>query len=336
MRSRLKKDFKVCCLLLVVVFALIGFYNTLIFLQHRSIKGFVESREAERDYEPELLYNMNGGEPLFLVNPEYEQSFIFFEGFRALAPAGMYEDWFREIHQKQEINILVPVYGLQSFPFAQRDRGSEWHYQEDMRTGIQIYDAYTALLPENHRIVTGSMSFGTLLNLAVCAKAERKPDAVILMSPLNSGLDFRAAGEIVHWLSKQTSWLRHIIPYSRAGTPPGRATPWDIVNDQINVEVAETFYMNYEDSSQYGYQTEIIAGWLEERLVPLTKDLEITIIWGDSDLYFSQEGFNNLASLLSEAGNNVSLNVMHNSGHMVLLDNDRNRAREIVLEVFTQ
>lgn len=333
---KVKKGLRVIIFILVVVFAIFGFYNALIYMQHRSIKTYVESREAEREYEPELLYNLNGGEPLFLVNPDYEQTFIFFEGFRALAPAGMYEEWFREIHQRHQVNIIVPVYGLQSFPFAQRDRGAEWHYQEDMRTGIQIYDAYTSLLPENHRVVTGSMSFGTLVNLAICAKSERKPDAVILMSPLNSGLDFRAAGEIVHWLSKQTSWLRYVIPYSRAGTPPGRATPWDIVNDQINREVAETFYMNYEDSSQYGYQTEIIATWMEERLVPLAKDLEITLIWGDSDLYFSQDGFHNLAASLEKAGNKVSVGVMQNSGHMVLLDNDRVKAREIILEQLTR
>ncbi len=334
MKNNIKKVLKISGCVLIVVLALIGFYETVMYLQYLSIKSYTEGKEAGREYEPELLYNMKGGQPLFLVNPAYEQTLFFFEGFRALSPAGMYEEWFREIHREHKINIIVPVYGLQSFPFAQRDRGDEWHYQEDMRTGIQIYDAYTSLLPEDHRIVTGSMSFGTLLNLAVCAKGNRVPDQVILMSPLNSGLDFRAAGELVHWLSKQMSWLRYIIPYSRAGTPPGRATPWDIVNDEINIEVAEKFYMSHEDSSQYGYQNEIISAWMEERLVPLISEQNITFIWGDSDLYFSQEGFHNLAAVLEEAGNTVSVNIMQNSGHMVLLDNDRDRAKQIIMEIF--
>ncbi len=46
----------------------------------------------------------------------------------------------------------------------------------------------------------------------------------------NSGLDYQAAGPLIHWLSKQTSWLQYIILFTPLSAPPNRASVWDIVN----------------------------------------------------------------------------------------------------------
>ena len=80
--------------------------------------------------------------------------------------------WLRYLHQKEKVNIIGPVYGLQGYPFNERNR--QWYFQEDIREALQIYDAYTSLLPDSHRVVVASMSLGTLPNLAICApgKAE--------------------------------------------------------------------------------------------------------------------------------------------------------------------
>lgn len=50
----------------------------------------------------------------------------------AQMPAGTYKDWFEDIHQTYRVNIIVPVYGLQSSAFAMRNR--EWFFQKDIRT----------------------------------------------------------------------------------------------------------------------------------------------------------------------------------------------------------
>ncbi len=329
----MKKILKIIGFILLVIFAIFGLYKAIIYIQYLSIKAYAEDFEKGREYDPELLYLKKGGEPLFLVKKEYDTTLYFVEGFRALAPAGMYADWFHKLHNEYRINIIAPVYGLQSFPFEQRDRGDEWHYQEDMRTGLQIFDAYTSLLPDNHKVITASMSFGTLINLTICAKADRKPDFVVLMSPLNSYLDFKAAGDLVHWFSKQTSWLRYIMPYSKASTPPNRVSPWDIVNDEKNKEIYREFYMNPEDSAEYGYQNEAIAKWMEDKLIPKVNDMKITVIWGDSDLYFNQDGFKNISEMLDNAGNDVETHIIKNSGHMVLMDNGEEEVKDIILEI---
>ncbi len=328
----MKKVLRIIGFVLLVIFAIYGLYKAIIYVQYLSIKAYAEDFEKGREYDPELLYLKKGGESLLLINPEYDTTLYFVEGFRALAPAGMYADWFHELHNEHQINVIVPVYGLQSFPFEQRDRGDEWHYQEDMRTGIQIYDAYTSLLPDDHKVVTASMSFGALINMAICVKAMRTPDSVIFMSPLNSKLDFRAAGELVHWFSQQTSWLRYIMPYSTASTPPNRLSPWDIVNDEKNRQIYEEFYMNPEDSAEYGYKNEVIAKWMEDNLIPQVKGMDITVMWGDSDLYFNQDGFKAFADMLEDSGNKVQTHIMENSGHMILMDNSEKIAKDIVME----
>jgi len=234
-------------------------------------------------------------------------------------PAGMYVDWLQELHRTAKTNIIVPVYGLQSSPFAMRNR--QWFFQEDMRTVLQIYDAYTALLPADHRIVTVSMSFGTLPHLAIAAHAQRPPDALVLLSPLNTGMEYKVARKLVYWLSKQTAWLQHVILFSTITPPPNRATVWDIVNRQANLRIAAQVPINPEDNVRLGHQVELAAAWMERDLVPQVKGRDITLVWGDSDLFFSQAGFGALAAQLRTSGNHVDTVTVRDSGHMVLLDN---------------
>lgn len=336
MKKKIKKILKITSIMLLSCFALVGMYSSCMSFQYQQTKSYAENMEADREYDDIMLYNEKGGEPIVWVNPEYKSTLFFMEGFRALSPGGMYEEWLKELYNKHNINIIVPVYGLQSWPFKQRNRGGDWHYQEDIRTTTQIYDAYTSLLPQGHRVIVVSMSFGTLNNLAICSEGQRKPDASILLSPLNSELDFKAAGDLVHWFSKQTSWLRYVMPFSKASTPPNRVSPWDIVNEEKNKEVNDKFYINPEDSSEYGYQNEQIAKWIESELVPRVQNMDITVIWGDSDLFFNQNGFKHLAEKLDDAGNTVETKVIENSGHMVLMDNGEDVVKSIILDKLIQ
>lgn len=314
----------------VLLFALYGLYEAFLNLQYQLYENKVSKIEKDRKIDPILLYNKELGEPLFLINPNYKSTFFFMEGFKACTPAGMYKHWLNELHTKYKVNVIVPVYGLQSWPFQQRNR--EWYHQEDMRTILQIYEAYTSQIPKTHKLVVASMSFGTLGNLTIAARAKRKANKVILMSPLNSGMEFRAAGEIVYWLSKQTSWLQHIIIFSDAGIPPNRKSVWDIVNAEKNIKIASQNIYNPENNSRHGYQVELIAKWMEETIVPKVEGMDILVSWGNNDLFFSQKGFEELSQKLKKAGNRVETLTLKNSGHMVLMDNAEKQLKSRILQ----
>ncbi|MGL4370825.1 MAG: hypothetical protein ACRCUT_14305, partial [Spirochaetota bacterium] len=228
--------------IIIVLFALAGLYNLYIKILYSHARERAGKIESAWSFDPDLKYNKDGGEPLFLVAPENKVSLIFMEGFRTQNPAGMYLPWLKEIHKKYHVNIFVPVYGLQSSPFALRYR--EWHCEEDMRTVLQAYDAYTALLPEGHRVITMSQSFGTLPHRAILLKAKRSPDEAVFLSPLNGGMEYRAAGELVYWLSTQVSWLKYIIPFTTPSPSPNRVSVWDIVNEESNLSMAKRFPIN--------------------------------------------------------------------------------------------
>jgi hypothetical protein len=284
--------------------------------------------ESKNEYTSITKFNKNGGKPLFLIKPKNNITLFFMEGFRTQNPAGMYRNWFNFLHEEFNINIVVPIYGIQSSPFYLRNR--EWFFEEDLREIIQIYEAYTANLPENHKIIVASQSFGALPNSFICLEAKKKPDLVVFLSPLNSFMEYRASGPIVHWLSKQTSWLRHIFLFTKPAIPPNRKSVWDIVNDEKNLYYAKNFPINPEDSSELGYRSQKAALFMEKNILPFIKNLNIFIAWGDQDLYFSQKGFENFVKILSNQ-NNVEYLKLENSGHMVLLDNGEKILKERIL-----
>ena len=313
---------------------LVGLYQFAMWTQYHLVRIKVEKIESNREYDKDLLFYENGGEPLYLINPDYKTTLFFMEGFRAQGTAGMYIDWFKELHRDYKINIIVPVYGLQSSPFIMRDR--EWHYQEDLRTTIQIYDAYTAMLPKEHRIIGATMSFGAMPLMMIAAKANRPPDYFVLLSPLNTGLDYKVADELTYWFSKQTSWLQYLISHSFPTKSDKRISSWDIVNEENNKKLAEKYDTCPEDNSKKAFSLEQAALYMEEKLIPQVNGKKITIVWGDSDLYFSQSGFQSLAEKLNNAGNDIEIMILENSGHMVLLDNGEAKLKKRILEILLE
>ncbi len=328
--SILVRGIKIILCIIVIIFALIGLHKVFLQVQFNMVEKKVEKIESTRNYDDIFLFNKNGGEPLYLINKNFSKTIFFLEGFRTQAPAGMYIEYFEKLHKEQEVNIIVPVYGLQSSPFDLRNR--EWDFHEDIRNVIQIYDSYTLLLDDNHKILTISQSFGTLPHAAILARGKRKPNNAILLSPLNTGMEFKAAGPLVYWFSKQTSWLRKIMLFSWAQPAPNRDSIWDIINTEMNLKMAKRDDANPEDSSELGYKSENAAFWMQDNLIPLIKNMNIKIFWGDCDLYFSQEGFKKISSELSEK-NNVETFILENSGHMVLLDNQKNVIKRMIMNI---
>jgi len=326
-----KKGIMIVVKILIVVLALTALYRGFIAWQYNSAKKNAEKIEAGWKFDPDLKYNLDGGQPLFLVKPGNKVTMIFMEGFRTQNPAGMYMDWLSELHNKEGINIFVPVYGIQSSPFQLRYR--KWFPEEDIRTVLQAYEAYTALVPKDHRVVTVSQSFGTYPHAGILARAARKPDAAIFLSPLNTSMEYRAAGEFVFWLSKQMNWIQYVISFTKPAPSPSRVSVWDIVNPEKNKKMADRFPINPEDNSHHGVQVQETAQLMEGTLYPQIKGKNILVVNGDSDLYFAQKGFATTTAILEKYGNTVEHVVLKNSGHMVLVDNGEVQLKAKILGI---
>lgn len=328
----MRKMLRTLAVILILLLALVGLAMILHFGQAAAARRRAEVQEEEdRRYGSPLLYNTHGGQPLFLTDPSYRQTLFFLGGFRDQAPAGVYRPWLEGIHREYRCNVIVPVYGLQSWPFEQRNR--EWFFQEDMREVLQIWQAYTARLPENHRLITASVSYGALPHLTIAALASRKPDALALLSPLNSSPEPRTGGPVDRWFRTQLSWGRFLIPYTQTETAQPRVSPWDIVNDRLNRAHHQKGMLNPERNSFQEYQVRRAARYLEEELAPQISGYgpkEILLIWGKRDLYFQQKGFEELADRLASGGNRVESMAVPRSGHRVLLDNGRENVRRRV------
>ncbi len=244
-------------------------YKSYISWQYNSIKSMVESKEAVRSYDKDLLYLLPRGKPILMVNPAYKSTLVFFEGFRTQIGAGHYLEWFKDLHENHQVNIISPIIGLQGWPFKYRNR--PWTHQEDMRAALQIFDAYTAHLPEDHRIVVCSMSFGTLANLTLAAKAKRKANAYVLVSPINTGMEYKSAGKVMRWLATQTHRLQYIVPMVKRGRNPARAEAWDIVNDENNIKIWNLVakdIINWEENLGQAVQVQKISIYMENQLIP--------------------------------------------------------------------
>jgi hypothetical protein len=330
----LKKGGIVLLKTLVVVFACVGLYSSFYSCQYNSAIGKVAKLEANRPYDRDLKYHTPNGEPIFLVRPGNATTLFFIDGFRGQIAAGHYLEWFRMLHDRHGINIVCPVTGLQGWPIAYRTR--EWHREEDMRQALQIYDAYCANLPAAHRVVTGSMSFGGFSNITLAVFGKRKPDAMVMIAPVNTGLDYKSGSALVRWLATQTSWLRYLVPLAMRGGNKERATLYDIVNNEKNLEVWNALSkdtVNWEENLSQGLHLSETSGYMEKDLVPRVKNEKILILYGDSDLTFSAAGFESLAEKLRASGNRVSTVMFPESGHMLLYDNGGDAAKKLVLDV---
>lgn len=322
---------KTVLFIVLCAFALIGIWFSFYQCQIAQATKKVKAIEASRTYDKDMAWNLPNGEPIFMVNPANSITLFFFEGFRGQIGAGQYRDWFQELHTKYKINIVAPIIGVQGYPFELRNR--QWHYIEDMRTALQIYESYTASIPATHKVFVASMSFGALANATIAAKANRKPDGIIFISPLNKGLDYRSQNPIVAWLSTQVEWLRFILPYQMRGRHKARATLWDIVNDDMNRAVFSKYgegMVNPEENLAQAAMVAQARNFLQDTLLPQITSIPYLVLAGDSDLYFTQEGFAEFASILSKK-NTGKLLTLTATGHMVLLDNGAAEAKAAIL-----
>ncbi len=327
-----KRFLKILVILAVSYFALKGLYGSFLDYSYNSVRKFVEQKESSRVYNKDLMYLENpNGYPIMMVNPSNKKTLFFVEGFRGAVGIAIYKDWLEKIHIENKVNIIGPIVGLQGWPFAQRNR--EWHYQEDMRQSLQIYDAYTANLPPDHRIIIATQSFGALSNATIMAFGKRSPDASVLMSPFNSQIEYKSGGAVVKWLATKRRTLQYIMPYMTRKQNPERASYWDIVNNENNIDVWEktaSKIMSWEENMHKGIQLDEAAAYMEKDLLPQIHDKKIVIIYGDEDLYLGKAGFENLAAILKKSGNTVQTIELKKTGHMLLFDNEADKAKAVI------
>jgi|GEM_PF-1338696 len=333
----LKKSLKILAVALIIYFTAIGFYKKFVEWQYNSVKKYVEAKEKLRDYDKDLEYLKPRGEPILWVKPGNRKTLFFIEGFRGQVGAGIYREWFKELHQKHNVNIVAPIIGLQGWRFKHRNR--TWTHHEHMRQVLQIYNAYTATLPATHRVVIGSQSFGALANITINARGIKSPYASVFCAPLNTGLEYKSGGAVIRWLATQTSWLQYIIPYTKRNKNPNRAGLWDIVNKENNKHVWETIardIINWEETLGSSVQVQKVAQYMETRLIPQVKGKRLYVCYGDDDLYFSQKGFKKFGDLLQKSGNSMTTISLEKTGHMLLFDNGGPKVKGLFVKLLTE
>lgn len=72
--------------------------------------------------------------------------------------------------------------------------------------------------------------------------------------------------------------------------------------------------------------------YLQDNLLPQIANIPYLILAGDSDLYFTQEGFAEFASILAKK-NSGKFIILKKTGHMVLLDNGAEEAKSIIISM---
>lgn len=98
-----------------------------------------------------------------------------------------------------------------------------------------------------------------------------------------------------------------------------------------NLKIAAEAPYDPEDCARLGNILDHTGPWMEKEVVSNVHGLDIKLIWGDSDLYFSQSGFENLADKQKQNENRVTTLTLKDSGHMVLFDNGEEQTKKIIL-----
>lgn len=284
-------------------------------------------------YEPELLYFAGGGgdfeqhgSPTFEGSPENKTTLLLFEGYRVLVAGAMHESWFTEL-MARGCNVLAPVLGVQSLPFAQRNLG--WDFRFDMRQALQIFDAAVASASDDQRIVVVGSCFGALPALTVAAL--RKVDALVLVGPMTSGMGRpnRSTSRFETWLNGLER-VDRLLPYFFRSV--GEKGWGDIVNPDVRAAVARRVGFAREINVRQAMEVKRAVRHMEDALVPQLKDAEVAVIWGRDDRIAPPVRIERLADLLEDAGNRVERFPIDDCGHMVLLDNGRDVALSIIEE----
>jgi pimeloyl-ACP methyl ester carboxylesterase len=312
-------------LLGVWLFALIGLYSSYLWINRRLARRRGLSCERSMTFDQRLLYYRPGGEPLFLVDRSHEQTVFFIEGFRVQNPVQLHEEWIQELYDDHRTNVIVPVIGKQSYPFAQRN--SDWDFQSDLRTVLQVYDGYVRAMPPDHRVVVVGASFGSVAALTLAA--ERSPHGVVLVSPAsmnpvlpeNLSPFFRVAGRLFFDHLHLAAAIR---PYTTSRMFAMGSDPKVLREDQIVRQV--------EANIKQWAQLQDAIRWTNA-LLEDTKGTHFVIVRGERDRLVAQPTADDLVERLRIHGSHVRTVTVPGGGHRLLLSDGREAALRAIREM---
>ncbi len=303
----------------------------------RLVRRRVEHIERDVVFDP-VLGICAEGEPLFLHEPANDTTLFFFDGFRIRPAASMHRDWLTELHQSARVNVIAPVLGHQSMPFAMRNK--DWSHQEECRAAAQLVHAYRLAQGPDHHVVVAGFSWGAMH--AYTLSALGLADAAVLVSPLPHRLDTainatvkrngpaaralkfvlrRILGGHGYWL------LGRLLPYYLR---PGVSGGWDIADPELrrryNAEI-----LNGQELRLYDVFEIIDAvGHVGSELMPRIRDRDVTVVWGRKDSIISEPVYEDLVRALTHNGNRTSSVPVEGSAHNILHDAGAGEARRAI------
>jgi pimeloyl-ACP methyl ester carboxylesterase len=293
--------------------ALVGAHRLWLAGFDRFVRSHVQRDETAIAYDPLLGFREKLGEPVVLVDRSFERTLFFFEGFRTQMASNFHRPWFDALHAQHRVNVIAPVLGLQSAPFALRNL--EWDPRQDLRTALQVYDAHTALLPKDHRVVVASACFGVLPALAIAAR--RRPHGLVLFTPVTT--DFGPSATMPRWIRAllASPLTPQIVPYYFRRKGLGG---WDIVDPARRAQAIRDFPTNKDWNLFQYFVMRKALDWMEREIAPAIADQDVFVATGAKDAFLPPDKVAEFAERLRRNGNRVDFRTMPDAGHMVLLD----------------
>lgn len=300
--------------------SLIGLYATYRWANIRFARRRGLAHEKTMRFHPRLLYYQPGGEPLFLVDRSHEQSVFFLEGYRVQNPVGLNEEWLQGLYRDHCTNVIAPIIGKQSYPYDQRN--ADWVFQDDFRTALQIYDAYTNAMPHGHRIAVVGASLGAVAALTLAT--ERRPHVTVLVSPPSLHLVLpenliRSAEVAGRMLLDHMHLVSAFLPYSTKRWHVGPSSDPPTPRDHLTVPHVEW------NMKQLAQLTDAIR-WMSQ-LVDHIKGGLFVIVRGERDRTIVSRSMTTFVERLRSNGNRVETLTVPSRGHRLWITDD---GREVI------
>lgn len=296
-----------------IVFAIIGLFAFNYHYRTFKANTIAENLDKKATYNDVFNFNENGGNPLFWVQSSKTRTVFFFGELNNPNPIGPYYNFLKHIYKYEGCNVIAPITGTQSSTAKLRTRG--WTPKEDMREAIQLWYSYTSNLPSSHKLIIITQGTGSLCAAAIQAKASRKADEIIMMSPANAEIVNDDAPLGIRLAVTAGEFLSYFFPYMINSNYDSTKE----YNDMYPEYNTWNFHNSFGDISNY-----------EEQILPSVKKSSITLMWGEDDPMFHKSGYDRIARTLMDAGNKVKPVELKRTGYNVLAGDESKKAEKVI------
>jgi len=279
---------------IIAIVLSIDIYKNLILEKSKSVK-ISEKESRQNIYDRDFLYKIPGNAPVIKINPLNNITYFILDQNRNENSLMYFDKLFNE----SKINIISPSWGLSSLP--NRYKMTEWFYEEDTRNIIQLYDLHSTHLKKDHKIIVISFSFGALINSAIAARSNRKPDLLLLYSPINTKIIFGKAD-----IHDRYDYICYLLSmYSKSENSMTDAFE-KVFSDRLstkNWEIYTKKVMKLDKKYNHKFRIMEAAYYYQYDLTPRVNEYKVYITAGTNDQYFSSESYNDLNDLYNNVQN---------------------------------